>query len=63
MSETTQNPEEIQIQDDYECCPDWKPQTDFLNGPIVIQTVRSGFTWKYPGKQFNYCPWCGRKRS
>lgn len=62
MSETTQNPEVIPVHEDYECCPDWKPQTDILNGPIVLQTVRSDFKYQYPGKPIAYCPWCGKKR-
>lgn len=68
MSKTAQNPEEMEVtpqslpNKDFECCSDWAVQIDILNSPIVMQTVRSGFKWQYPGKKFAYCPWCGTKR-
>lgn len=40
-------------------CDDWAPQIDILNGPISLQTIRSGGTYRYSGKPFRYCPWCG----
>lgn len=46
-----------------ECCPDWYPQIDKLNTPILIQFARSGGTYKFDGKPFVFCPWCGKKRT
>jgi hypothetical protein len=42
-------------------CFDWKVQIEKINGPIKLQSVRSGFRWQYDGKPFIYCPWCGSK--
>lgn len=47
---------------DKPCCPDWEPNIDKLNGPIMMQAARSGFMWQYDGPQFRYCPWCGTQR-
>ena len=44
---------------DKPCCPDWEPNIDKLNGPIMMQAARSGFMWQYDGLQFRFCPWCG----
>lgn len=39
-------------------CPDWKPNIEKVNAPIINQSLRwSGY--KYDGKVFVYCPWCG----
>lgn len=46
-----------------ECCADWKPQTDLVNGPITLQSARSGGRYQYTGIPFRYCPWCGKSRS
>lgn len=66
MSKTTQNPEVIEVGPAFvrphECCSDWKPQSDLINGPIILQSVRSGGRFRYQGKPFAYCPWCGTKR-
>lgn len=43
-----------------ECCADWKPQCDKINGYIVLDYVRSGV--QYSGIPFRFCPWCGTKR-
>lgn len=45
-----------------ECCADWKPQCEHLNGPIILQSVRSGGRYQYGGKPFLFCPWCGERR-
>jgi hypothetical protein len=45
------------------CCPDWEPQTKILDAPIILQSVRSGGAYQYPGIPFRYCPWCGKQRS
>ena len=45
-----------------DCCADWQPQTELVNGPIIMQTLRSGGAYQYPGIPFRYCPWCGKKR-
>lgn len=39
-------------------CKDWENQIEILNGPIVLQTIRSGGAYQYQGKPFKYCPWC-----
>lgn len=47
-------------------CPnpdcDFDAQCRILDGPLVLQTARSG-SWgqPYPGKLFAYCPWCGQR--
>lgn len=43
-----------------EKCKDWKEGIEKINAPIILQTVRSG-EWKYDGKAFVFCPWCGEK--
>lgn len=43
------------------CCPDFLTQIEKVNAPIMLQSVRSGFVWKYEGKPFVHCPWCGKK--
>jgi hypothetical protein len=45
---------------DFECCPDWKPQCEKVNGPIVMSFIRTGN--QYDGLPFRFCPWCGTKR-
>lgn len=48
-----------------ECCADWRPQMDVLNGYIVTHSLRVGHD-TYPergGKTFLFCPWCGVKRN
>lgn len=45
-----------------ECCPDWKAQTDKINGFITLQAVRSGNSNIYDGVPFRFCPWCGKAR-
>lgn len=40
-------------------CQDFETQVEIVNGPIVLQTIRSGGAYKYPGKPFKFCPWCG----
>lgn len=42
-------------------CKDWEPEIKKLNGPITLQSVRSGGAYKYDGKPFNFCPWCGKR--
>jgi hypothetical protein len=42
-------------------CPDWEPELKKINGPIVLQSVRSGGAYRYNGKQFIFCPWCGER--
>lgn len=43
-----------------ECdCQDWRENIDRVEMPIVLQAIRTS-TAGYDGKQFVYCPWCGR---
>lgn len=42
------------------CCADWAPQTELINGPIILQSIRSGGLYQYAGKPFVFCPWCGK---
>lgn len=45
-----------------ECsCDDWTPNIDKINGPIVLQSIRSGGAYQYAGKKMVFCPWCGNK--
>lgn len=41
-------------------CPEWAPNIEKVNGPIIEKSFRSGFTWQYDGEKFRYCPWCGK---
>ena len=45
------------------CCDLWEPGCDAINGPIVLQTIRSGHAYQFDSKYtFKFCPWCGKKR-
>lgn len=44
-----------------ECCPDWKPQSDKINGFIIFQSTRAGRDL-YDGIPYRFCPWCGTPR-
>lgn len=39
-------------------CKDWQENIDKVNGPMILQAVRSGGKG-YSGVTFKYCPWCG----
>ena len=41
------------------CCDGWDENIEILNGPIILQSLRSGRN-PYQGKPFTFCPWCGR---
>lgn len=41
-------------------CKDWQENIEILNGPIMLQSVRTG-TQGYTGKFFKFCPWCSSK--
>lgn len=45
-----------------ECCADWLAQIEKVNGPIVLQALRSGNPNQFDGIPFRYCPWCGKAR-
>ena len=45
-----------------DCCPDWKPGLAKIDNFIVLQSIRTGKDL-YDGKSFNFCPWCGAKKS
>jgi hypothetical protein len=45
-----------------ECCNDWRAGIPLINGPIALQTIRSGGRYQYRLKPFAFCPWCGAKR-
>lgn len=48
---------------DFECCADWKPQTEKINGPIVFQQMRGGYRLGPDYfKHWEVCPWCGKSR-
>ena len=40
-------------------CSDWRETIEKVNGPIVLQQIRSGGRTAYDGKPFEFCPWCG----
>lgn len=39
-------------------CQDWSENIEKVNGPIILQAIRSGMP-AYDGKSFSHCPWCG----
>ena len=43
-------------------CKDYKKNMELLNEPFVFLTARNPQSYKgYQGKQFIYCPFCGKK--
>jgi hypothetical protein len=43
-------------------CEDWKENIPKVNGHVFLAVARNPNTEKgYTGKQFIYCPWCGKK--
>ena len=44
-----------------DCCDEFEPGIKAIDGPIVLQAVRSGVLDFYKGKPFLFCPWCGKK--
>ena len=44
-----------------DCCADFNPGMEAINGPIVLQSIRSGGKYQYPFKPIVFCPWCGKK--
>lgn len=42
-------------------CADWEPQTEKINGPIILQQIRAGHAIDYGFKAWLYCPWCGKQ--
>lgn len=43
------------------CCDYFKEGATLIDGPIINQTVRSGGRYKYTGRPFRFCPWCGKE--
>lgn len=39
-------------------CLDWAANIEKVNGPILLQSLRSGGRYQYDGTAFKYCPWC-----
>ena len=44
------------------CCEDWASGVAAIDGPIILQTHRSGGAYQFQGKAFRFCPWCGTDR-
>lgn len=43
-------------------CSDWEPNIKIINGYISMQASMAwGAKSGYKGKQFIFCPWCGKK--
>ena len=45
-------------------CPDWKPQSDIVDGFIRTAAMRAGQPNLYAkagGIPFRFCPWCGHE--
>ena len=42
-------------------CKEWLPNIEKINGPIIMQTLRSGGRYVFDGEPFNFCPWCGKE--
>lgn len=40
-------------------CVDWLPGTKEIDAPIALQQIRSGGAYRYKGKAWSFCPWCG----
>ena len=40
-----------------ECCEDWRQGIEELSGMATMLYVHGG---RYQGKQFRFCPWCGK---
>ena len=40
-------------------CPDWKPNTDYINGSIQFLAIHG--IDSYNLTQFKFCPWCGKR--
>ena len=46
----------------YPPCDKWEDGIKAVNGPIHLQSMRSGGGYQFDQKfTFNYCPWCGEK--
>lgn len=41
-------------------CLGWKQNIGKLNASFVLQSARSGGKNQYNGKEFEFCPWCGK---
>lgn len=47
------------------CCDYWTPETDRINGPILLAQARNPHLTRTPAfafKEWTYCPWCGSSR-
>jgi len=42
-------------------CEDWIENISKINGAFTMQCIHGGSG--YEGKQFVYCPWCGKELS
>jgi len=42
-------------------CPDFKENVEKLNAPFVLAVARNPDAGGYKGKQFQFCPWCGKE--
>ena len=42
-------------------CKEWLPNIEKINGPIIMQTLRSGGNYVFNGEPFHFCPWCGKE--
>lgn len=40
-------------------CKAWEKSMPQIEGAQMLELVHGG---RYTGKQFIYCPWCGKKR-
>ena len=49
-----------------ECCKDWKENIEKVTAPAMLLYARNPHHYPdgrvYDGKQFIFCPWCGKKR-
>jgi len=44
-----------------DCCEYYQEGMDAVNAPIHLLAARNPDQRHYPGKPFEYCPWCGAK--
>lgn len=40
-------------------CVEWRENLPKINGPIMLQSARSGGAYQHSGVPFRFCPWCG----
>lgn len=42
-------------------CPDWDRNMRLINSIVALASARSGVDYYKDGKEFVFCPWCGKE--